>query len=165
MSTTIPPPRSLPRGGVTVIPDARDMRLAAESRLAMGPLAAATGDLTLTIKGDVGTTGEMRIPAAAVRLLFVALSQMAGGQGVSLLPSDAELRTQEAADLLQISRPYFVSLLERGEMPFRRVGNQRRVRLRDLMDYKARSDTDRHAALDALARLGQEIGVGYEHGA
>jgi excisionase family DNA binding protein len=166
MSTMISTPdATLPHVGTALIPNEHDIQLAAESSLALGPLAAATGDLTLTIRGEGGTTGEMRIPASAVRLLFEALSQMACGKGVSLLPLDAELRTQEAADLLNVSRPYLVGLLEKGEMPFRLVGNQRRVGLRDLMDYKARSDIDRRAALDELAHLGQEIGIGYGHDA
>ena len=153
---------SLPNGPTALIPDAHEVELAARLQNALRPLSEATGDLTLTVTGDSGTTGEMKVPASAVRLLFAALSQMACGQGISLLPLDAELRTQEAADLLNVSRPYLVGLLERGEMPFRLVGNQRRVRLRDVMSYKARSDIDRRAALDELARLGQEMGVGYE---
>ena len=87
---------------------------------------------------------------------------MACGNGVSLLPLNAELTTQEAANLLNVSRPYLVGLLEKGEMPFRKVGNQRRVRLQEVIDYKGRSDVDRRTALDELAKLGQEIGVGYE---
>jgi len=150
---------SLPHGGTTLIPDAHEVELATRSQRALQPLAEATGDLTLTITGAAGTSGEMQIPASVLRLLFAALSQMACGQGVSLLPLDAELRTQEAADLLNVSRPYLVGLLERGEMPFRLVGNQRRVRLHDLMAYKARSDIDRRAALDALARQSQEPGL------
>jgi len=153
---------SLPHGGTALIPDAHEVELAVQLQHALRPLSEATGDLTLIVSGEEGTTGEVRIPASAVRLLFAALSQMACGQGISLLPLDAELRTQEAADLMNVSRPYLVGLLERGEMPFRLVGNQRRVRLHDLVAYKARSDIDRRAALNELAQLGQEMGIGYE---
>jgi excisionase family DNA binding protein len=138
------------------------MQLAAEFRQTLGALAQATDDTTITVTGEEGTTSEIRIPAAALRILFAALSEMASGNGVSLLPLNAELTTQQAADLLNVSRPYLVGLLEKGEMPFRFVGNQRRVRLQEVVTYKARSDVDRRAALDELARLGQEIGIGYE---
>jgi excisionase family DNA binding protein len=145
-----------------MIPSAHDIRLAAESRQTLSALARTTGDLTITVTGEGGTTSETRIPAAALRILFAVLSEMASGNGVSLLPLSAELTTQQAADLLNVSRPYLVGLLEKGEMPFRFVGNQRRVRLQEVMAYKARSDVDRRTALDELAQLGQEIGVGYE---
>jgi len=153
---------TLPPVGTTLVPTAHDREIAAESSQTRTALAQATGDLTLTVTGAGGATGEMRVPASALRILFAALSEMACGNGVSLLPVATELTTQEAADLLNVSRPYLVGLLEKGEMPFRKVGNQRRVRLQDVMNYKAHSDVDRGRALDELARLGQEIGVGYD---
>ncbi len=67
-----------------------------------------------------------------------------------------------AAELPNVSRPYLVGLSEKGEMPFRSVGNQPLVRLQEVMAYKAHSDADRSTALDELARLGQEVGIGYE---
>jgi excisionase family DNA binding protein len=87
---------------------------------------------------------------------------MACGNAVSLLPLNAELTTQQAADILNVSRPYLVGLLEKGDMAFRKVGVQRRVPLREVIAYKTRTDIDRRAALNELARLGQEAGVGYE---
>ena len=75
---------------------------------------------------------------------------------------NAEVTTQEAADILNVSRPYLVGLLEKGIMPFRKVGIQSRVQFRDVMDFKARSDVDRHLALDALARQSQESRLDYE---
>ena len=153
---------SFPAIGTAMIPTAHDMQLAAESRLTLGALAQTSGYVTFTVAGDGGVATELRIPTTALQLLFAALSEMARGNAVSLLPLHAELTTQQAAAILNVSRPYFVGLLEKGEMPFRLVGNQRRVRLQDIMTYKARTDIDRRAAVDELARLGQEVGIGYE---
>jgi excisionase family DNA binding protein len=148
--------------GTAMIPNAHDIQLASESRLTLGALARTGGDFTFTVAGDGGVTTPIRIPSSVVQLLFAALSEIACGNAVSLLPMNAELTTQQAADILNVSRPYLVGLLEKGDMPFRKVGVQRRVLLRDVVAYKTRTDIDRRAALNDLARLGQELGVGYE---
>jgi excisionase family DNA binding protein len=153
---------AFPPLGTAMIPNAHDMQLAAESRLTLGALAQTSGDFTLTVAGEGGVATQIRIPSSAMQLLFAALSEMACGNAVSLLPMNAELTTQQAADILNVSRPYLVGLLEKGDMPFRKVGVQRRVLLRDVVAYKTRTDIDRRAALNELARLGQELGVGYE---
>jgi excisionase family DNA binding protein len=163
MPATSPTPDiALPSIGTAVIPTAHDVELAINSSRTLGTMTQTTGDLLLTVAGEDGMTGQIRIPASALRLLFAALSEMAQGNGVSLLPLHAELTTQQAAGVLNVSRPYVVGLLEKGEMPFRLVGNQRRVRLREVVAYKNRTDIDRRAALHELAQLGQEAGVGYE---
>jgi excisionase family DNA binding protein len=162
MSATSAPHTALPAGGTALIPNAHDMQLAAEARPALDALAQTTDDLTLTVTGEGGTTQQIRISAPALRFLFTALSEIACGNGVSLLPLNEEVTTQEAADILNVSRPYLVRLLEKGEMPFRKVGNQRRVLLQEVLAYKTRTDIDRRAALNELARLGQEMGLGYE---
>jgi len=148
--------------GTALIPDAHDMELAAESRGTLGALAKTKGDFTFTVASEGGVTTQLRIPSSVLQLLFAALSEMACGNAVSLLPLNAELTTQQAADILNVSRPYLVGLLEKGDMAFRKVGVQRRVSLREVIAYKTRTDIDRGAALGELARLGQEAGIGYE---
>lgn len=92
-------------------------------------------------------------------LLAFILAQAAEGRGVTVIPSHAELTTQQAADMLNVSRPYLIKLLEEGGIPFRLVGKHRRVTYEDLQEYKRRDDAKRRTAADQLAALGQELGI------
>ena len=116
--------------------------------------------LTLRLEDpESGRTVEIRVPAVALRLLARALTSMAEGHSVALLPVDAELSTQQAADLLGVSRPYLVKLLEEGRIPFRKVGAQRRVRLDALRLYIANYQRQASAALAEMAADAQRAGL------
>jgi excisionase family DNA binding protein len=99
------------------------------------------------------------VPRSAVELLARILAHMAAGQGVSVVPADAELTTQQAADLLNVSRPFLIGLLDAGEIEYRKVGKHRRVRADSLLDYKRKDDQRRREAADELTALGQEMGL------
>lgn len=145
-----------------IIPDQHDRALAGAASIALAPVADATGAIKIAVTNAAGVEQTVELPASMLRLVFSVLSEMARGNAVSLIPMHAELTTQEAADILNVSRPHLVGLLEKGAVPFRKVGVQRRVQFRDVMDYKARFDADRHAALDALARQAQDLRLGYD---
>jgi excisionase family DNA binding protein len=99
------------------------------------------------------------LPRPAVTLLAQVLGQLAEGRGVSVIPSEAELTTQQAADLLGVSRPYLVGLLDSRKVPSRKVGRHRRVALSDMLAYMRADDEQRRRAADELGDLGQELGL------
>ncbi|MDA0637175.1 helix-turn-helix domain-containing protein [Nonomuraea sp. MCN248] len=113
----------------------------------------------IPVAGEIGNEEALILPRDAVSLLAYILAQAAEGRGVSVVPSHAELTTQQAADMLNVSRPYLIRLLEDGAVPYRLVGKHRRITVEDLMAYIRRDDLKRRSAADDLASLGQELGI------
>ncbi|HOW73047.1 MAG TPA: helix-turn-helix domain-containing protein [Phycisphaerae bacterium] len=135
--------------------------LARESSRALAPLLTDAGEVRLRLQTPKGRPETVALPATALRLLVDILTQMAQGHAVTLIPVHAELTTQQAADLLNVSRPFLVKLLEDGKLPYRKVGTHRRVLFRDVRAFKRRSDEERREALRALAEQGQALNMGY----
>jgi excisionase family DNA binding protein len=108
---------------------------------------------------EIGDDDALVIPRPTVIMLAQVLELLANGHGVQIIPKDAELTTQQAADVLNVSRPYVIGLLETGQIPFRKVGRHRRITFEALMEYKRQDDLQHRAAADGLADLSQELGL------
>ncbi|WP_455928708.1 helix-turn-helix domain-containing protein [Pseudomonas fluorescens] len=102
------------------------------------------------------------LPTSALRLLVDILGELAIGNAVKVVPVHAELTSQEAADLLNVSRPHLVKMLEEGAIPFTKTGRHRRIRFLDLMAFKQRRDEESQEAMEALAQQAQALGMGYD---
>ena len=131
----------------TVAPSEADALLARESsrRLATHKLGKRSS-VRIQLLADGEEAETVAVPASALRLFLHLLVEMSQGNAVTLIPTHADLTTQQAADLLGVSRPYLVKLLDEGRIPCRTVGRYRRVRFDDLMAYKRKDDEARKPA-------------------
>ncbi len=136
------------------LPTAREAQLAQVG----GPVLAALIDKRLSVRLRA-IDSEIEVPVPALRMLVDILAQMAQGNAVNIVPIRAELTTQQAADLLNVSRPFLIGLLDRGELQFRKVGSHRRVASGDLVAYQKASDDSSAKAANELTALSQRIGL------
>lgn len=108
----------------------------------------------------IGSSGErIELPPALLDVLLRVVEKMQEGQAVAVMPLMEELSTQAAADLLGVSRQFFVRECEAHKLPFHYTGTHRRVLLKDLLDYKKRRDQGRRQALVDIARQSEELGL------
>lgn len=115
----------------------------------------------ITIKGVDNIFHQIELPTSALTMLMEILGELAAGNAVQIVPVQAELTTQEAANIMNVSRPHMVKLLEEGQLPYRKTGRHRRVLFSDLMEYKKKRDTDSLAAMQELAAQAQKLELGY----
>ena len=136
---------------------------AAEAARSLAPFLrkrkGAPQHVTVVAKGDQDT--RVTVPRAAFELFVRILGEMANGNAVTIVPVHAELTTQQAADLLNVSRPFMVKLLEEQRIPCRMVGTRRRVRFEDLVRYKQQDEAERQNVLDDLTAEAQRLGLDY----
>ena len=137
-----------------LLPSERDSSLAETSRQLLSKYGKK--DMKLKIEGKEDT---LTLPASVVRLLQRILDEMAEGNAVTLVSLEAELSTQQAAEVLNVSRPFVVKLLDDAELPHRMVGTHRRVLLKDVLKYKEKMHRQSREALQDLAKVSQDMGL------
>jgi excisionase family DNA binding protein len=147
----------------TLPPTVEDAEIARSAIHALATVQKhAKASRTVSLRSvDPAEKQTVTLPAEAFRLLVEIVNEMANGNAVSIVPMHVEVTTQQAADFLNVSRPFFISLLDMGRPPFRKVGTHRRIRMADLLAYKQRDDEARRKVLDELAAIAQEDALGY----
>ena len=141
-------------------PSLQEAALARASGQRLSRLVGRNQPLTIRVM-EAEREQPLDLPAGAVALLMDILEAMAAGRGVTVIPENAELTTVQAADILNVSRPFLIRLLETGAIPHRKVGKHRRIRMEDVIGYKQRIDAEREAVLDRLTAEAQELDMGY----
>lgn len=123
-------------------------------------LANVPGGRKLLVSDDSGKSqASVELPASLFKTLVKVLAQIGNGNTVAVIPIQAELTTQQAADLLNVSRPHLIKLLEQGDIKHHMAGTHRRVRAQDVLNYKAKIDQKREAALARIAEIDEELGL------
>ncbi len=144
------------------LPSAHDSQTARDAAKALSPALRKHSAHMIKVRAVENGSGKtVSVPREAFELFLEILGQMANGNSVTLMPIHAELTTQEAAELLGVSRPHLVKMLGEKKIPYRLVGTHRRVRAVDLFEYKRKDEKTRKAVLDELAREAQKHGLGY----
>jgi excisionase family DNA binding protein len=131
-----------------------------EAKIAVQTLRGAAR-ATVRVEPDGSPEAAVVLPAQAFDLLMRMLAHLANGDAVTIVPIHAEVTTQQAADVLNVSRPYLIKLLDEGKLAYRKVGTHRRVMLRDLLEFKRHDDAERRAILAELTAEAQALGLGY----
>ncbi len=147
---------------LTKMPTAAEAQEAKFAARGLAPVLRKRGSRTIKVRasGD-GAEATVTVPREAFQFFLEVLGHMANGNTVTIMPIHAELTTQEAADLLHVSRPYLVGLLDSKEIPHRMVGTHRRILASDLLAYVGKDKARRRAVLDELASEAQKHNLGY----
>lgn len=153
---------------VTNIPNSAERKKASKtimkiSRFTSEKLQADQFTFSLCIRSSRGENEEViDVPPTILTYLEFILTNMSQGKGLEMTPLEESLSTQQAADLLSVSRPFLIKLLEEGKIPFQKVGTHRRVKLNDVRVYEQQQQAIRDQQLDFLARQAQDLNMGYE---
>lgn len=148
----------LMNGTEIISPNTADAELAKQTGRTLALRLSRPNGSSLEIQ-DSETGEALKLPAAAARALLQVLTEMGQGHAVTVTPVHAELSTQQAADVLNVSRPYLVKLVDDGTLPSRKVGVQRRLLLADVIAYKKELYAKQLMGMEELAALSQELGL------
>jgi excisionase family DNA binding protein len=139
-----------------------DSESSAIARASAEELSRLLGQIPTAQRARVTLDGkDLILPRQALALLRDLLVEMAQGNAVTIVPTHAELTTQEAANILNVSRPHLVKLLEDGVLPFSKTGTHRRIRYQDLMAFRDQREIESKEALDDLVAQAQDQDMGY----
>jgi excisionase family DNA binding protein len=138
------------------LPTPDETRKAQEATRILGRVTGKDGGLAVRLRLNEHDE-TLVLPPAVSRMVLDLLMHIGKGEAVTFVPFGAELSTQQAADMLNVSRPFLIKLLDSGQIPHHKVGKHRRVSAEEVFKYKHKRDTNRVAALDELAKVGQEI--------
>jgi len=140
-----------------------------DQRIALRSMTRLKGVLRKLHEATPGVTIKIQesdesitIPKKALSLLMTILSNMSEGKSITIIPTDSEVSTQQAADMLNVSRPHLIKLLENNTIPFKKVGSHRRILLRDLVSYEKSLQRTREEKLKFLSAQAQKLNLGYE---
>ncbi len=147
--------------GLPNLPTEQEIALAKEGSRELS-MVMTTPEETQEITVCMGHSEQrVHLPASAIQMLMDILVNISQGNAVQVVPVHAELTTQQAADILMVSRPYLVKLLDEKRIEHRKVGSHRRIRYNDLLKFKEQEERARNAVLDQLAAEAQELDMGY----
>ena len=149
----------MPQRQIAPLPSPQDALLAKAARRALEAGKTPDDALQVQINAPGQTATTLDLPPLVTRLLMNILDETAAGNAVALTTTEAEITTQEAAAILNVSRPYLVGMIDKGLLPARLVGNQRRLPLQDVLAYKADNRAKRRAVLSDLAAHDQDLGL------
>ena len=141
------------------LPDEVEIRNAEQIRTMVASRIKEGKPMTLSLALEDGEVQNLTLAPALAASLLEVLRLVSSGRGFRMIPVGSELTTQQAADLLNVSRPFLVKLLEAGDIPFTKTGRHRRVRADDLLAYKEKRDAARSDSLDDLARMDARDGL------
>ena len=146
------------REAVTPLPSKTDMELARVAQRCIIEALDRSKAVKIKLESESGDMPPIELPPASLRLIGQLLGLMSEGKPFTLLPEKQELTTVEAANFLNVSRPFVIKEIDGGRIPHRMVGSHRRILLSDLLEYAKQMQTSREAALEELSQLSHELG-------